>query len=924
MSKAIDSMTHYWRPARLMFTRLRGFYKKMWFQIQNPEERTQRGSINIFSSNWRIVTIINFREQLIGENSDLPGTCKTRNSECGSCNLHLIRELVASGFLPHGAGYLWDSRIIWLHVISDGLISLSYYFIPIPLIYVASKRRDIPFKWMFWMFGLFILSCGTVHLLEIWTIWHSNYFVTGIAKAFTAAISLATAIMLVPLVPQALARPNPEQLRAVNRELGKEIAKRERREQQLETLTHQLEVRVKERTRELETLNKSLEKELAAGVQAHLALRTSQTRLSSVIESAMDAIVMVDDEHRILLFNGAAEKVFGVKMAEAAGQPLNRFIPHRFRGAHDQHIRRFSATGVTGRKMGALGELSALRADGTEFPVEASISQTEADGKKVFTVILRDITERRQAEARNLLLAAIVESSDDAIISKNLSGTILSWNKGAERLYGYTEAQAVGKHISLIVPPDRQDEITGLLSKIAVGRAITNEETTRLRQDGSTIDISLIISPMKDADEHVIGASVIARDVTDRKLAESELRERNQILELAPILVTDLDGRVVLWNRGSEEFYGYPKEDAISRVAHDLLHTEYSQPLGQILECLNHFGNWDGELVHQRRDGTRVVVNSHWVLHCDAQGRPTRIVRTNNDITARKAAEQQLAAQATELEAQAQELARSEREIRILNQELEQRVRERTRELEIANNELEAFTYSVSHDLRAPLRHISGFARIISEEHGAGLQPEAGNYLRRIQDGTRRMGLLIDDLLTLGRIGRHALRLQLTGMNSIVRDVINDLKPDTEGRAIEWKIGNLPFVEADPSLLKVVFQNLISNALKYTRPREQALIEIDREQIEGHAAVFVRDNGVGFNMKYADKLFGVFQRLHRAEDFEGTGVGLATVQRIVQKHGGRIWAYAEIDKGATFYFTLGGNADMERDQPETALTGETL
>jgi PAS domain S-box-containing protein len=832
-------------------------------------------------------------------------------------------DFIRQSFLPHGTGYLSDPKTVWLNVVSDGVIALSYYCIPVVLIYVARKRRDIPFNWMFWFFGIFIWGCGTTHLMEIWTVWHSNYFLAGIIKALTAAVSLVSALMLIPLVPKALARPSPEQLRAVNRELGKEIAKRERREQELETLTHELESRVKERPRELETINVFLEKQFAAGIETQLALRTSQARLSSVIESAMDAIIMVDDERRVLLFNRAAENVFGIKAAEAVGQPLNHFIPQRFHAAHDEHIRKFSMTGVTGRRMGALGQLWALRADGTEFPIEASVSQADAEDKKIFTVILRDVTERRQAEARNLLLAAIVESSDDAIMSKDLSGKILSWNKGAERLYGYTEAQAVGRHISIIVPRDRQDETVHFLSEVAEGQTITNEETTRLRQDGTTIDVSLIISPMKDADGRVIGASVITRDITNRKMVENTLREKNQILEAAPILVTDLDGRIVLWNQGSEEFYGYTKEDAIGRVAHDLLQTEYSQPLAQILEQLNHTGTWDGELIHQRRDGARVMVGSHWILHRDGQGRPTRIVRTNNDITARKAAEQQLATQAAELEAQAQELARSDREIRKLNQELEQRVRDRTRELEAANHEMEAFTYSVSHDLRAPLRHISGFAKILSEEYGPALQPEAGNYLRRIQDGTRRMGLLIDDLLTLGRIGRHEVRLQLTGMNSIVGDVMNDLKPDTEGRSVEWKIGNLPFVEADPALLKVIFQNLISNALKYTRPREHTIIEIGREQIDGQTSVFVRDNGVGFNMKYADKLFGVFQRLHRAEDFEGTGVGLATVQRIVQKHGGRIWANAEIDKGATFYFTLGGNANVEHDEAKSALAGET-
>ena len=242
-------------------------------------------------------------------------------------------------------------------------------------------------------------------------------------------------------------------------------------------------------------------------------------------------------------------------------------------------------------------------------------------------------------------------------------------------------------------------------------------------------------------------------------------------------------------------------------------------------------------------------------------------------------------------------------------------------ELAASVKEMESFTYSVSHDLRAPLRHISGFSKLLAEEYGSSLAPEAQHHLQRIVQGTRRMGLLVDDLLNLARIGRRDLSVRVSGLKSIVDEVLVELAPQCEGRQIEWKIGNLPFVECDPGLMKQVFQNLVSNAVKFTLPRSPAIIEIGQKDQEGAPVVFVRDNGVGFNMKYADKLFGVFQRLHRAEDFEGTGVGLATVQRIVQKHGGRIWAEAELDKGATFYFTLGSSEKTEL-KTRAAMAGD--
>jgi len=269
------------------------------------------------------------------------------------------------------------------------------------------------------------------------------------------------------------------------------------------------------------------------------------------------------------------------------------------------------------------------------------------------------------------------------------------------------------------------------------------------------------------------------------------------------------------------------------------------------------------------------------------------------------------------------EQKQAEREIRKLNEELERRVRERTAELEAANKELEAFTYSVSHDLRAPLRHISGFSKILTEEFAASLPAEAQRHLQRIEEGTCHMGQLVDDLLNLARIGRRDLTLQVAGLKSVVEEVIGSLKPDIGERQVEWKIGNLPYVDCDTALMMQVFQNLLSNALKFTRPRPQAVVEVSTEEKDGASLVYVRDNGVGFSMKYADKLFGVFQRLHRQEDFEGTGVGLATVQRIIQKHGGRIWAEAELDKGTTFYFTL-GSSEKTGNKAKAAVAGDKV
>jgi signal transduction histidine kinase len=269
---------------------------------------------------------------------------------------------------------------------------------------------------------------------------------------------------------------------------------------------------------------------------------------------------------------------------------------------------------------------------------------------------------------------------------------------------------------------------------------------------------------------------------------------------------------------------------------------------------------------------------------------------------------------------QLQEAAKLGLEIRKLNEDLEERIAKRTEQLEATNHELEAFSYSVSHDLRSPLRHIAGFSRILANDFGPMMAVEAREHLQRIEDAVSRMGLLIDALLKMAVLRRQSLKLRHTELNAIVDRVISMLQPECEGRDVEWRIAKLPALDCDPILMAQVFQNLLGNALKYSRGRASAVIEVDSIQQPGKPAIiFVRDNGAGFNMKYAERLFGVFQRFHTDSEFEGTGVGLATVHRIIQKHGGTIWAEAEPDHGATFYFTLQGTEQAGMTEKQQQL-----
>jgi PAS domain S-box-containing protein len=370
------------------------------------------------------------------------------------------------------------------------------------------------------------------------------------------------------------------------------------------------------------------------------------------------------------------------------------------------------------------------------------------------------------------------------------------------------------------------------------------------------------------------------------------------------IFVRDMNDIITYWNRGAQERYGWRAEEAIGKSSHELLRTIFPIPLGELRGQVLRTGRWEGELKHYKADGTEVIAASRWALQRDAREQPAAILETNNDITERK---------------------RREEEIDRLNQELakraeglDQELAKRAAELETTNKELESFAYSVSHDLRAPLRHTVGFAELLQKQASSSLDDKSRRYMQLILESSKRMGNLIDDLLGFSRIGRAETNKSEVDMESLVGEVVAELGQETKDRNIDWNIGPLPVCYGDRSMLKVVLMNLLSNAVKFTRIRKRAEIEIGcADRCEDQAELFVRDNGAGFDMQYVDKLFGVFQRLHLAEEFEGTGIGLATVQRIIHRHGGEVRAEGAVDQGAAFYFSLPRARKQERERGGT-------
>ncbi len=403
------------------------------------------------------------------------------------------------------------------------------------------------------------------------------------------------------------------------------------------------------------------------------------------------------------------------------------------------------------------------------------------------------------------------------------------------------------------------------------------------------------------------GAAVTAaarRAETERMTCESEHRSEHDaeektiadqaaLLELAydAIIVCHPDGRITYWNAGAEHTYGFTSAEAIGQVSHDLLRTQFPEPMAGIKATVARDGRWDGELTHRCADGRSIIVESRWAARRGPGGSLVGVMEINRDITSRKDAER--------------EMLRRAEEIQELNETLERRVRQRTVYLQRANKNLTAFTNSVAHDLRTPLRTLSGFAEVLVEEYGDRLDETGRGYAGLIQAASEHMAALLDDLLYLSQVSRAERNLQDVDLSAEVTAICDQLRARDPGRRVRVIVQDGVRATADRTLLRTVLEKLLENAWKFTAGREHATIEFAATSVDdAPLCCYVRDNGAGFDPAYADKLFQPFQRLHTASEFPGTGIGLAIVQRIIDRHGGRTWTEGAVGCGATIYFTL--------------------
>jgi PAS domain S-box-containing protein len=634
----------------------------------------------------------------------------------------------------------------------------------------------------------------------------------------------------------------------------------------------------------------------------------------------------------------------------------------------------------------------------------------------------RDVSERRRLEEQQALFASLVNSSGDAILSKNLEGIITSWNRGAQTLFGYTAAEAIGENIMILVPPELRQEESTILARIKKGEMVDTFETRRVRKDGTIAHITITASPIRNADGVVVGASNISHDIGERLDNERKLKsERSMLRTLIDnipdyIYVKDTNSLHIINNKAMVGLIGSESEaETLGKSSMDFFGQQVAQTYidedKEILRSGKAMVNVEESAT--TRNGEQKFLLTTKVPLTDEQGQVIGIVGISRDITHQKETELDLRTNKYFLE-RAQQVAnvghwtlqagpaatsklylsneacrifeiepssfdgrlqsflafvhpkdlhnvnkamssaivnqaaysmdhrivlrngvekwvhvqtevtqgidldipmllgilqditerkKTEYEILSLNASLEKKVSERTAQLEAVNKELEAFSYSVSHDLRAPLRIIDGFATILLED-SVHLDERMTRNVRTIARNANRMGQLIDDLLNFSRLGRTNIKISEVSMHSLVEQVLEEFQAADLVKNTKIDLREIVGAQGDGSLIKQVWVNLISNAIKYSSKKENPEVEIGMVPNAQLPTWYVKDNGAGFSMDYASKLFGVFQRLHKQDEFDGTGVGLALVQRIVVRHGGRVWAEAKVNEGATFFFTL--------------------
>jgi PAS domain S-box-containing protein len=535
--------------------------------------------------------------------------------------------------------------------------------------------------------------------------------------------------------------------------------------------------------------------------------------------------------------------------------------------------------------------------DGTELLIEDNAAPIHDERGKLHGVVLvfRDSTARHQLEASRRLLASIVQSSDDAIISKTLDGLVTSWNEGAERIFGYSQGEMMGKPISTIAASERADEMPQILERIRNGEHIDHYETVRKAKDGRLVNVSLMVSPLYDGEGRIVGASKIARDITEDLRARTEIAEQREWLHVTmnsigdAVITTDNVGKITYLNPAAEELTAWSSAEAagksleeVFRIINEESRRNVENPTSKVLREGRTVGLANHTLLIARDGRERSIDDSAAPIR-NSQGQILGVVLIFRDVTERRDTERQLRIQTTELR--------------------------RT------NEELSQFAYAISHDLREPLRNVHNFSELLVREYEQPSSSSAQAYAKYVLDGVSRMEMLLNDLLAYSQMGpAQEQGPRETNTSEIVLKTLETLRVTIHESQAEITSDHLPTVLGHEAQLSQLFQNLISNAIKY-RSDSPPRIHV-RAHKQNHEWVFsVRDNGIGIAPEYHKMIFGVFKRL-QGKDIPGTGIGLAICSKVVELHGGRIWVESQPGEGSEFFFTIPESVSGEQHRPD--------
>jgi len=681
----------------------------------------------------------------------------------------------------------------------------------------------------------------------------------------------------------------------------------------------------------------SLQKEYEANIIK------SEYKYKSLVDSVRDIIIVIQDDV-IKFANQRAVELYGAPLNKIINQPLLKFV-------HPESVKMVTqryADWRNGKKVSNDFRLKLINSKKEKVKCDVCSSTIIYEGKPSELVIFHDVTNIIVAEEALYQSKAryrdLVEKAGIAIVIDDKHGNVVYFNEQFSKLFGYSNSEIQNQNIRKFIFPDDIEKVMGYHSSRMLGKKLPKRYVFRgIKKDGKKIYLEIDANQLTKG-KSVIGTRSYLWDVTERKISEGLQSEQDQIFNLLTtktldaIWTTDLEFNMTYVNTAIFNFLGYTPDEFLG-----LKPTVYTPPEGMkalqsaaeqlfTKEQKGEIGQIKFELQQIRKDGTLIDVEITANLYHDAKGKLLGFQGRSIDITKRKLAEKALKQKTLELskyyeDSEVQRVAtisvladlnsttkklqeeinvrkKSEDDLKNYRNHLEELVSLRTAKLEEANKELEAFSYSVSHDLRAPLRAIDGFTRILIEDYASKLDKEGNRLGAIIQRNAQKMGHLIDDLLAFSRLGRATMTITKIDMTKIVNNIYQEAINEEERKRIKFSITDLPQIKADAKMMRQVWVNLISNAIKFTSNRKQAIITITSKEEKDQLTFCIKDNGAGFDMKYGDKLFGVFQRLHGENQFEGTGVGLALIQRIIKRYDGDVWAEGKVDKGASFYFSL--------------------